>query len=72
MLRASKTAAMDVTLGACAGNAKCGSSIYRCTLDIENRTGLSHYAGTRCVFVNATRVFAAMFRALTASVTTVP
>jgi len=44
MLRASKTAAMDVTLGACAGNAKCGSSIYRCTLDIENRTGLSHYA----------------------------
>jgi len=44
MLRASKTAAMDVTLGACAGNAKCGSSIYRCTLDIENRTGLRHYA----------------------------
>jgi len=44
MLRASKTAAMDVMLGACAGNAKCGSSIYRCTLDIENRTGLSHYA----------------------------
>jgi len=44
MLRMSKTAAMDVTLGACAGNAKCGSSIYRCTLDIENRTGLSHYA----------------------------
>jgi len=44
MLRASKTAAMDVTLGACAGNAKCGSSIYRCTLDIKNRTGLSHYA----------------------------
>jgi len=44
MLRASKTAAIDVTLGACAGNAKCGSSIYRCTLDIENRTGLSHYA----------------------------
>jgi len=44
MLRASKTVAMDVTLGACAGNAKCGSSIYRCTLDIENRTGLSHYA----------------------------
>jgi len=43
-LRASKTAAMDVTLGACAGNAKCGSSIYRCTLDIKNRTGLSHYA----------------------------
>ena len=37
-------AAMGVTLGACAGNAKCGSSIYRCTLDIENRTGLSHYA----------------------------
>jgi len=33
-----------MTLGACAGNAKCGSSIYRCTLDIENRTGLSHYA----------------------------
>ena len=44
MLRVSKTAAMDVTLGACAGNAKCGSSIYRCTLDIKNRTGLSHYA----------------------------
>jgi len=44
MLRVSKTAAMDVTLGACTGNAKCGSSIYRCTLDIENRTGLSHYA----------------------------
>jgi len=44
MLRASKTASMDVTLGACAGNAKCGSSIYRCTLDIENRTRLSHYA----------------------------
>jgi len=44
MLHASKTAAMDVTLGACGGNAKCGSSIYRCTLDIENRTGLSHYA----------------------------
>ena len=44
MLRASKTVAMDVTLGACAGNAKCGSSIYRCTLDIKNRTGLSHYA----------------------------
>ena len=44
MLCASKTAAMDVTLGACAGNVKCGSSIYRCTLDIENRTGLSHYA----------------------------
>jgi len=44
MLRASKTAAIDVMLGACAGNAKCGSSIYRCTLDIENRTGLSHYA----------------------------
>jgi len=44
MLRASKTAAMDVTLGACAGNAKCGSSIYRCTLDMKNRTGLSHYA----------------------------
>ena len=44
MLCASKTAAMDVTLGACAGNAKCGSSIYRCTLDIKNRTGLSHYA----------------------------
>jgi len=37
-------AAMGVTLGACVGNAKCGSSIYRCTLDIENRTGLSHYA----------------------------
>ena len=36
--------AMDVTLGASAGNAKCGSSIYRCTLDIENRTGFSHYA----------------------------
>jgi len=44
MLCVSKTAAMDVTPGACAGNAKCGSSIYRCTLDIENRTGLSHYA----------------------------
>ena len=44
MLRTSKTAAMDVTLGACAANAKCGSSIYRCTLDIKNRTGLSHYA----------------------------
>jgi len=44
MLCVSKTAAMDVTLGACAGNAKCGSSIYRCTLDIKNRTGLSHYA----------------------------
>jgi len=44
MLRASKTAAMDVTLGACAGNTKCGSSIYRCTLDMKNRTGLSHYA----------------------------
>jgi len=44
MLRASKTAVMDVTLGACAGNVKCGSSIYRCTLYIENRTGLSHYA----------------------------
>ena len=25
-------------------HAKCGSSIYRCTLDIKNRTGLSHYA----------------------------
>jgi len=37
-------AAMGVTLGVCAGNAKCGSSIYRCTLDIKNRTGLSHYA----------------------------
>jgi len=37
-------AAMDVMLGACAGNAKCGSSIYRRRLDIENRTGLSHYA----------------------------
>ena len=36
--------AIDVTLGACAGNAKCGSRIYRRTLDIENRTGLSHYA----------------------------
>ena len=23
---------------------KCGSIIYRCTLDIMNRTGLSHYA----------------------------
>jgi len=44
MLCASKTTAMDVTLGACAGNVKGGSSIYRCTLDIENRTGLSHYA----------------------------
>jgi len=37
-------ATMGVTLGACARSAKCGSSIYRCTLDIENRTGLSHYA----------------------------
>jgi len=37
-------AAMGMMLGACAGNAKCDSSIYRCTLDIENRTGLSHYA----------------------------
>jgi len=37
-------ATMGVTLGACARTAKCGSSIYRCTLDIENRTGLSHYA----------------------------
>ena len=37
-------AVMDVMLGACAGDVKCGSSIYRCTLDIENRTGLSHYA----------------------------
>jgi len=37
-------AAMGIMLGACAGSAKCGSSIYRCTLDIENRTGLSHYA----------------------------
>jgi len=44
MLHVSNTVAMDVMLGACAGNAKCGSSIYRCTLDIENRTGLSHYA----------------------------
>ena len=35
--------AMDVTLGACAENTKCGSSIYRCTLDIENRIGLIHY-----------------------------
>jgi len=35
---------MGMTLGACARSAKCGSSIYRCTLDIENRTGLSHYA----------------------------
>jgi len=35
---------MDVTLGACTGNVKCSSSIYRCTLDIENRTGLSNYA----------------------------
>jgi len=43
MLHVSKTVALDVTLGACAGNAKCGSSIYRCTLDIKNRTGLSHY-----------------------------
>jgi len=25
-------------------HAKCGSSIYRCTLDRMNRTGLSHYA----------------------------
>jgi len=37
-------AVMDVTLGACARNTKCGSSIYRCTLDIVSRTGLSHYA----------------------------
>jgi len=37
-------ATMGVMLGASAGNAKCGSSIYRCRLDIENRTGLSHYA----------------------------
>jgi len=36
--------AMGVMLGVCAGNVKCGSSIYRCTLDIKNRTGLSHYA----------------------------
>ena len=36
-------ATMGVTLGACAWSAKCGTSIYRCTLDIENRTGLSHY-----------------------------
>ena len=43
MLRASKTAAMDVTLRACAGNAKCGSSIYRCTLDMKNRTGLVRF-----------------------------
>ena len=35
--------AMDVMLGACTENTKCGSSIYRCTLDIENRIGLSHY-----------------------------
>ena len=49
MLRTSKQhyyliAAMGVTLGACTRNGKCGSSIYRCTLDIENRTGLSHDA----------------------------
>jgi len=37
-------AAMGVTLGVCAGNTKCGSSIYRCTLDIKNRAGVSHYA----------------------------
>jgi len=37
-------AAMGVMLGACAGSAKCGSSIYRYTLDIENRTELSYYA----------------------------
>ena len=37
-------ATMGVTMGACTRSAKCGSSIYRCTLDIENRTGLSHYA----------------------------
>jgi len=35
---------MGMTLGACARSAKCGSSIYRYTLDIENRTGLTHYA----------------------------
>jgi len=37
-------AVIDVMLGACTGNAKCSSSIYRCTLDIENITRLSHYA----------------------------
>jgi hypothetical protein len=41
-------AAMGGTLGACAGYAKCGSSICRCTLDIyiqiTNTIGLSHYA----------------------------
>ena len=35
---------MGVTLGVRAENAKCGTSIYRCTLDIKNRMGLSHYA----------------------------
>jgi len=31
--------------------ANCGSSIYRCTLDIKNRTGLSHYAwNPLCVY----------------------
>jgi hypothetical protein len=36
-------AAMDVTLDACAGYSKCGSGIYRYTLDITNTIGLSHY-----------------------------
>jgi len=49
MVRTSKQhyyliAAMGVMLGTSAGNAKCSSSIYRCNLDIENRTGLSHNA----------------------------
>jgi len=50
-------AAMDVMQGACAGNVKCGSSIYRCTLDIENRTGLSHYAWNPLHVCCNTRVF---------------
>jgi len=37
--------AMGVTLGAFAGNAKCvGAYIDVHTVDIKNRTGLSHYA----------------------------
>ena len=47
-------AAMGVTLGACAGNAKCVSSINRCTLDIENRTGLCHYAWNPLCICDAT------------------
>jgi len=34
---------LDATLGACGGYAKCGS-IYRCKLDVMNRTGLSRNA----------------------------